>query len=158
MLLAGACMPSKVLKSGPQYDAAVAMAQAYCAAAATPDPADERALFSDELRARFDAADAAEREAAGILTSADPRPLCRPGRVRTFGPPPDHVIGIHVRLELQSAADRLYLSNAYDRLRVADITYARPRRMGNETVQSLSTALYMLALEAKKREAPAQNR
>jgi hypothetical protein len=158
LLLAGGCTPSVVLKSGPDYDAAVALAQAYCAAAATPDPADERALFDDELRARFDAVDPAERDSARLLTSADPRPLCRVTKVRTFGPPPDHIIGIRVRLELQGATDVLYLSNAYGRLRVGDLTYGRPRRIGSETAHSLVSALYILKLEAEKRRRAAQNR
>jgi hypothetical protein len=147
-LLLGACMPSKVLRSGPYFDSAVALAQAYCTAAATPDPEDERALFDDELRARFDSVPAADR--AAILLSAD-RGRCRPGRVRTFGPPPDHVIGIRVRLELGSATDRLYLTNAYRRLRVGDVTYAKPRRIGNETAHTLQSALNILARAAEKR-------
>ena len=150
-LLLGGCMPSKVLKSGPMFDASVALARAYCAAAATPDPEDERALFDDELRARFDAVPAADR--AGILLSADPGPQCRPARVRTFGPPPDHVIGLRVRLELQGGADVLYLSNAYDRLRVGGLAYARPRRIGNETAWTLDNALNILMRAAERRRA-----
>jgi hypothetical protein len=151
LLLTGACTPSKVLKSGPYFNDAVALAQAFCSAAATPDPADERALFDDELGLLFDAVDPAEREAAGLLTSADPSPHCRVGRVRTFGPPPDHVIGVHVRLELAGARDSLYLSNAYRRLRIANLTYGRPRRVGNETAHNLEMALRILAIQADRK-------
>ena len=131
--------PEPGAQGGPDHDSANVLVKRFCEAILTMDPADERELFSDEIRSMLERANGSGLEHRDLLTSAGPSGDCRSGKIRGFGYH-DGFLAISAELKPDGAMDRMHLTRAQPP-RIDDIVYDNRRLIGDHKAGSLKMAL-----------------
>ena len=130
------CVPTLEMPAGEERERLSALVERLCAAARSPDPADEQALFAEPVRSKLRAL--TQRSGEFPLTSVDPRPSCGPGKIWYQGGS-----RMFAEVRMEGGSDRIDLWRGEAPL-IRNLLYGRSRRVGEAQAGDLEAALDLL--------------